>query len=165
MSGQIDRPFTPTFSKRLTTAELVDVEELMDELCEGWQAPQAWQSRSQALKQVGALEPAPVREEFNRILRTYQCIGVAWLWHLYRNELGGILADEMGLGKTLQALALIECIREANQSGYLPLVVCPASLVENWMREASRFTPVLKTLKHHGPSGQKNRWFLKMLTW
>lgn len=155
VSGQIDRPFTPTFSKRLTTAELVDVEELMDELCEGWQAPQAWQSRSQALKQVGALEPAPVREEFNRILRTYQCIGVAWLWHLYRNELGGILADEMGLGKTLQALALIECIREGNQSGYPALVVCPASLVENWMREASRFTPGLKTLKHHGPKRAK----------
>ncbi|MGC6504951.1 MAG: SNF2-related protein [Coraliomargaritaceae bacterium] len=155
VSGQADRPFTPTFSKRLSTAELVDVEDLMDEMCEGWQAPQAWQSRSQALKQVGALEPAPVREEFNRILRTYQCIGVAWLWHLYRNELGGILADEMGLGKTLQALALIECIREANQSGYPALVVCPASLVENWMREASRFTPGLKTLKHHGPKRAK----------
>lgn len=101
VSGQIDRPFTPTFTKRLTTAELVDVEELMDEMCEGWQAPQAWQSRSQALKQVGALEPAPVRAEFNAILRTYQCIGVAWLWHLYRNELGGILADEMGAGQNL----------------------------------------------------------------
>lgn len=155
VSGQIDRPFTPTFTKRLTTAELVDVEELMDEMCEGWQAPQAWQSRSQALKQVGALEPAPVRAEFNAILRTYQCIGVAWLWHLYRNELGGILADEMGLGKTLQALALIECIRHTNPGGYPALVVCPASLVENWIREASRFAPGLKTGKHHGPKRAK----------
>ncbi len=155
VSGQADRPFTPSFSKRLSTAELVDVEELMDEMCEGWQAPQAWQSRSQALKQVGALEPAPVRAEFNSLLRTYQCIGVAWLWHLYRNDLGGILADEMGLGKTLQALALIECIRHSNPAGYPALVVCPASLVENWLREASRFAPGLKTLKHHGPKRAK----------
>lgn len=151
VSGQVDRPFTPTFSKRLNTAELVDVEELLDEMCAGWQAPQAWQSRSQALKQVGALEAAPVRAEFNATLRTYQCVGAAWLWHLYRHDLGGILADEMGLGKTLQALALIECVRNANKEGHPALVVCPASLVENWMREASRFTPQLKILKHHGP--------------
>ena len=163
VSGQADRPFTPTFSKRLNTNELVDVEDLLDEVCEGWQPPQAWQSRSLALKQVGALEPAPVRSAFDSILRTYQRIGVAWLWHLYRNDLGGILADEMGLGKTLQALALIECIRGKNtnadssrQAHLQPaLVVCPASLVENWMREAARFTPELKVVNHHGPKRAK----------
>ena len=37
----------------------------------------------------------------------------------------------------------------------LPWLFCPASLVENWMREASRFTPGLKTLKHHGPKRAK----------
>ncbi len=155
VSGQADRPFTPTFSKKLDSAELVDVEDLLDELCEGWQPPQAWQSRSLALKQVGALEPAPVRPGFDVTLRTYQRIGVAWLWHLYRHELGGILADEMGLGKTLQALALIECIRDADTEGQPALVVCPASLVENWIREAVRFTPKLKVLKHHGPKRAK----------
>ena len=162
VSGQADRPFTPTFTKRLDTRELSDVEDLLDELCEGWQPPQAWQSRSRALKEVGALEPAPVRPGFDSILRTYQRIGTAWLWHLYRHKLGGILADEMGLGKTLQALALIECIR--NQDGHLTvveqercpaLVVCPASLVENWQRESTRFTPNLKTLKHHGSKRAK----------
>lgn len=155
VSGQADRPFTPTFSKRLETQELVDVEDLLDEMAEGWQPPQAWQSRSRALKQVGALEPAPVRPGFDAILRTYQRIGVAWLWHLYRHELGGILADEMGLGKTLQALALIECIRNANTESMPALVVCPASLVENWMREAARFTPGLKLAKHHGTKRAK----------
>ena len=99
VSGQADRPFTPTFSKQLDAAELVDVEGLLDELCEGWQPPQAWQSRSRALKQVGALEPAPLRAGFDATLRSYQRIGVAWLWHLYRHQLGGILADEMGLGR------------------------------------------------------------------
>jgi superfamily II DNA or RNA helicase len=155
VSGQVDRPFTPTFSKRLETQELVDVEDLLDEMVEGWQPPQAWQSRSRALKQVGALEAAPVRPAFDAILRTYQRIGVAWLWHLYRHELGGILADEMGLGKTLQALALIECIRTTNTESMPALVVCPASLVENWMREAGRFVPGLKLAKHHGTKRAK----------
>lgn len=155
VSGQADRPFTPTFSKRLDTQDLSDVEDLLDELCEGWQPPQAWQSRSRALKEVGALEPAPVRPGFDAILRTYQRIGVAWLWHLYRHQLGGILADEMGLGKTLQALALIECIRNQDTTKKPALVVCPASLVENWLRETNRFTPSLKAVKHHGTKRAK----------
>jgi len=155
VSGQADRPFTPTFSKRLNTQELVDVEDLLDELVAGWQPPQAWQSRSRALKQVGALEAAPIRPAYYTILRTYQRIGVAWLWHLYRHDLGGILADEMGLGKTLQALGLIECIRTTYTETMPALVVCPASLVENWIREAGRFVPGLTVAKHHGSKRAK----------
>jgi len=155
VSGQADRPFTPHFSQRLGTAELADVEDVIDAACAGWQPPLAWQSRSRALKQVAALEPAPVRPGFDAILRSYQRIGTAWLWHLYRHNLGGILADEMGLGKTLQALALIECIRNQDTGQQPALVVCPASLVENWLREANRFTPGLQALKHHGPKRAK----------
>jgi SNF2 family DNA or RNA helicase len=93
--------------------------------------------------------PAPLA----KILRPYQQLGVAWLWHLYRQELGGILADEMGLGKTLQAIALITAVRASRQRTVLRpphLVVCPASLVENWRREAVRFAPELKVFVHHG---------------
>ncbi|MFT4901222.1 MAG: SNF2 family DNA or RNA helicase [Lentimonas sp.] len=150
VSGQADRPFTPNFSKLLETQELSDVEDLLEEMTEGWQPPQAWQLRSRALKQVGSLATAPIRPEFDSILRSYQRIGVAWLWHLYRNKLGGILADEMGLGKTLQALALIECVRQQAELKQPALVVCPASLVENWAREAARFVPGLSVVRHHG---------------
>ena len=31
------------------------------------------------------------------MLRIYQQVGVAWLWHIHNNNLGGLLADEMGL--------------------------------------------------------------------
>ena len=161
VSGQADRPFTPTFDKRIETQDLADVEALLDELCEGWQPPQAWQSRSRALREVGALNPAPILPEIDELLRTYQRIGVAWLWHLFRNELGGILADEMGLGKTLQALTLIECIRRERSAGGPALVVCPASLVENWLREASRFTPDLRLIKHHGTKRLREAELLK----
>lgn len=155
VSRQADRPFTPSFSRKLEAADLVDVESLIDEVCEGWQPPEAWRARSAALKQVAALDPAPIRTEFDALLRGYQRIGVAWLWHLYRHELGGILADEMGLGKTLQALALIECIR-ASDTERPALVVCPASLVENWLREAARFAPQLRAIQHHGSRRERD---------
>jgi hypothetical protein len=46
------------------------------------------------------------------------------------------LADEPGLGKTLQALASVEA------AGAFPaLIVCPASLRLNWLREAARWLP------------------------
>jgi SNF2 family DNA or RNA helicase len=46
------------------------------------------------------------------------------------------LADEPGLGKTVQALATLEAA-----TAYPALVVCPASLRLNWLREARRWLP------------------------
>lgn len=82
-------------------------------------------------------------------LRPYQTEGVRWLHFLAANNLGGILADEMGLGKTLQALAFLASLED--RAGAPALVVCPSSLLENWRREAARFTPGLRTLILHGP--------------
>jgi SNF2 family DNA or RNA helicase len=59
---------------------------------------------------------------------------------LSRNGLGGILADEMGLGKTLQTLAFLRTLKGPS------LVVCPSSLLFNWVREAQKFVPELKVL-------------------
>jgi SNF2 family DNA or RNA helicase len=89
------------------------------------------------------------------LLRPYQKLGSAWLWYLFRQELGGILADEMGLGKTLQALGLLTAAhlssnRSSGSRMSASLVVCPASLVENWRREAARFAPELRLSVHHG---------------
>jgi SNF2 family DNA or RNA helicase len=57
--------------------------------------------------------------------------------------MGGILADDMGLGKTVQALASLGPGRH--------LVVAPTSVAGNWMREAARFRPDLRTCLFHGP--------------
>jgi len=46
------------------------------------------------------------------------------------------LADEPGLGKTVQALAILEA-----EGAFPALVVCPASLRLNWLREAGRWLP------------------------
>jgi superfamily II DNA or RNA helicase len=138
---------------RITKARAAEVNDLLEELAPHFQAPDTWRTRSAALRNLTTLPPAPIPDGLKKILRPYQQLGTAWLWHLYRQELGGILADEMGLGKTLQALALITAARASRQRAVLRpphLVVCPASLVENWRREAARFAPELKVFVHHG---------------
>lgn len=200
---------------RVNTARLAEAEDILETIAPHFQPPAAWRSRSEALRDLSKLAAAPIPAVFNQLLRPYQRIGTAWLWHLYRNRLGGILADEMGLGKTLQALALLTAIQgqpvesavpassesterlddfdspearrghmtrrfpssrerapqsrvasapltstatdprsssgSSSGSGSRPsLVVCPASLVENWRREAAKFAPSLRIFVHHG---------------
>jgi superfamily II DNA or RNA helicase len=80
-------------------------------------------------------------------LRPYQKDGFDFLCHLTHIRLGGILADDMGLGKTLQTLAWLAWLKEQNKKNHKPsLVICPASVLHNWQREAERFTPGLKVL-------------------
>ena len=69
--------------------------------------------------------------------------GVAWLHFLRTNGFGGILADEMGLGKTLQTLAFLQFVRQQSTGGAPMLIVCPTSLVFNWVAEVKKFTPEL----------------------
>lgn len=144
--GELSSPSTKR-TDRIGSARAAEVEELLEELSPGFQPPEEWKKRTGALRNLSQLEPAPLRPEFDGLLRTYQRLGAAWLWHLHRAGLGGILADEMGLGKTLQALALLSAV---NSTGGTCLVVCPASLVENWRREAARFVPHLRVFVHRG---------------
>jgi superfamily II DNA or RNA helicase len=81
-------------------------------------------------------------------LRPYQQDGFNFLANLTRLRLGGILADDMGLGKTLQTLAWLTWLHEnAVKKDKKPsLVLCPASVLHNWRREAEKFAPKLKVL-------------------
>jgi superfamily II DNA or RNA helicase len=80
-------------------------------------------------------------------MRPYQKDGFDFLCHLAQIKLGGILADDMGLGKTVQALAWLAWLKERHAKNPKPsLVICPASVLHNWRREAERFTPGLKVL-------------------
>ncbi|HLY81462.1 MAG TPA: DEAD/DEAH box helicase, partial [Acidimicrobiales bacterium] len=83
------------------------------------------------------------------VLRPYQARGVAWLAEMADLGLGGILADDMGLGKTIQLLA-VHLDRAAR--GLPTLVICPASVLGNWEREAHRFAPTLPVRRFHGAS-------------
>lgn len=85
---------------------------------------------------------------FQAILYDYQCTGVSWLNMIAKDRLGCILADEMGLGKTIQIIALI--LLNNNSSTAPTLVIAPATLLENWRREITKFAPRLKPLVHIG---------------
>ncbi len=134
-------------SGRIGGARAAEVEELLEDLSPGFLPPEEWRLRTGALRNLSRLEPAPVPQALDAVLRPYQRLGAAWLWHLHRHGLGGVLADEMGLGKTLQALALLCAVPSGGRPS---LVVCPASLVENWRREAARFAPHLRVFVNRG---------------
>ena len=95
-------------------------------------------------------------ESLRGVLRPYQREGFKWLSTLANLGFGAILADDMGLGKTLQMIAFLLSRHEAGFE--LPnLVVCPASLVYNWMSELSRFAPNLRCCAVVGPQNQRRQ--------
>ena len=109
-------------------------------------SPEA-QALRERLKDFKGTPPTDLPESIQAELRPYQKEGFNFLCHLTRIKLGGILADDMGLGKTLQTLAWLAWLQERNDKNPKPsLVICPASVLHNWRREANRFTPHLKVL-------------------
>lgn len=78
----------------------------------------------------------------------YQARGVQWMWQTARRTGGLILADEMGLGKTLQIIALL--MMDPPPHTAPALIICPTSLIANWVREIRRFAPSLSILVHRG---------------
>jgi hypothetical protein len=79
-------------------------------------------------------------------MRPYQQDGLDFLAWTASIGLGAVLADDMGLGKTLQALAWLAHLCETDPAGGPSLVVCPASVMHHWAREAARFTPNLRVM-------------------
>ncbi|MBQ7147399.1 MAG: SNF2 helicase associated domain-containing protein [Pseudobutyrivibrio sp.] len=87
-------------------------------------------------------------ESLSKIMRNYQKTGFKWISTLEKYGFGGILCDDMGLGKTLQTISfLYKHYTDASVDEQLPsLVVCPASLVYNWVDEFNKFAPELKVV-------------------
>lgn len=85
-------------------------------------------------------------------LRPYQAEGFKWMSILSGYGMGGILADDMGLGKTIQVIALIRSDRARKPS----LVVCPKSLVFNWMSEFARFDGKTQVTAIYGPDSRRS---------
>lgn len=79
----------------------------------------------------------------------YQARGVQWMWETINLTGGLILADEMGLGKTLQIIALL--MIDPPVASAPALIVCPTSLIANWVREIQKFAPGLSMMVHRGP--------------
>ncbi|BDT88090.1 DEAD/DEAH box helicase [Nocardia cyriacigeorgica] len=86
-----------------------------------------------------------LRDTLKADLRPYQSRGVSWLRAAVAEHGGAVLADEMGLGKTVQTIGFLLGRADGPQ-----LVVCPTSLVGNWVHEIQRFAPGLRPAAWRG---------------
>lgn len=76
-------------------------------------------------------------------LRAYQMFGVQYIV----SQGNALLGDEMGLGKTVQAIAAMVALKNSGARHFM--VVCPASVIENWCRELTKHSS-LRPVKLHG---------------
>ncbi|MBW8480800.1 DEAD/DEAH box helicase [Actinomadura parmotrematis] len=96
----------------------------------------------------------PLDDEQLRVsLRGYQSFGARFALAQERVVLG----DEMGLGKTAQAIAAIAHLRARGATHFL--VVCPASVLINWVREVEAHSAVPVNAVHgSGRAGALREW-------
>ncbi|MFW5920936.1 MAG: DEAD/DEAH box helicase, partial [Polyangiales bacterium] len=147
---------------RMHASALVDLELAFDDGDADGPAL-AWHGTDEAREHGRRIARTPsepsVREpiDLQATLRPYQRVGLAWLQHLQRCDVGGVLADDMGLGKTLQTISHIALERESGRATHPCLVVAPTSLVGNWKRELDKFAPHLEVVVFHGPKRHAHR--------
>ncbi len=83
----------------------------------------------------------PLPQSLLEVLRPYQKVGVDYLADRCLCGAGAILADDMGLGKTLQLLSLLYTWKQQLRENepWRVLVICPASVMDVWQRQAQQF--------------------------
>lgn len=72
----------------------------------------------------------------NAVLRPYQRQGVARGVALQKTLIG----DEPGLGKTIQSICILMALHQKGLKPFPAIVICPASLKENWKREIEKYS-------------------------
>lgn len=109
-------------------------------------------------------------------LRPYQVEGAKFLHRNFVFQDGCILGDDMGLGKTIQIIAFLTAVfgktgderdakrmrkirqwrRRTGEGRWYPkvLIVCPSSLIENWMQELDKWGWWF-VYKYHGTPAEK----------
>ncbi|MCM3715174.1 DEAD/DEAH box helicase [Alkalihalobacillus oceani] len=132
-------------------------DQLAEEESESFELDISWGNQlTSALKELYSATPSLIDlpEQFTGELRPYQHEGVSWLAHLRRTGFGGCLADDMGLGKSIQTIVYILYVleeqRKAQQEEKPFLLICPTSLLYNWVQECKQFAPTLRLFVHHG---------------
>ena len=102
------------------------------------------------LKDLTKTEDVPPPESLKGVLRPYQERGFKWLHTNIKKGFGCCMADDMGLGKTIQVISFILNQKESGDLKNPALVVCPTTLLGNWVKEIKNFAPSLKTSVYHG---------------
>ncbi|MBQ3641041.1 DEAD/DEAH box helicase, partial [bacterium] len=101
-------------------------------------------------KTVEVLPPKDLHGE----LRPYQVNGLKWLYTNTTKGFGSCIADDMGLGKTIQVISLILKLKEEDKLKEPVIVICPTTLMGNWIKELNMFAPTLKASAYHGAERQ-----------
>ena len=132
---------------RLSAAQITAIDALLDG-ADAARVDEKFEERRRRLRQFDSIEHRDPPRGLVGEMRHYQQAGYEWLHFLHDYGFGGCLADDMGTGKTIQALALLQSLRESGHATTADLVVVPRSLIFNWQREAERFAPGLRVLTH-----------------
>jgi len=87
------------------------------------------------------------------------------MWELYKQNAGGIIGDEMGLGKTIQTIAFLAGLHRSGLLHHAVLVLCPATVMTQWVRECHRWYPPLRVCILHasGTFGGSKKQLLKQI--
>ncbi|KAK9470228.1 SNF2 family N-terminal domain-containing protein, partial [Dipodascopsis tothii] len=85
----------------------------------------------------------------------YQKTCVQWLWELHSQRTGGIIGDEMGLGKTIQVISFVAGLHFSRMLTKPVLVVCPATVMKQWVNEFHRWWPPLRTVILHSSGSMR----------
>lgn len=101
-----------------------------------------WNQHLEKLDQLKSYRPS-LAENLQAELRPYQEEGVLWLDRLHHWGVGACLADDMGLGKTIQAISILLKYGKNGPS----VVLAPASVCNNWLKELRRFAPTLNPIE------------------
>jgi superfamily II DNA or RNA helicase len=90
-----------------------------------------------------------------KTLRVYQIFGAKFALAVGR----ALLGDDVGLGKTIEAIAAIaHAISSEHQ--YHHIVICPAQLIDNWLRELQETLPTIpgEAFREPGRDDVFRRW-------
>ncbi|KAK9815514.1 hypothetical protein WJX72_004939 [[Myrmecia] bisecta] len=116
------------------------------------------QQQAELLEEAGEVDPEDEDVVFDggfqipgniyKRLFDYQRTGVKWLWELHTQRAGGIIGDEMGLGKTVQLAAFLGGLHHSGL--FRPsLIVCPATVLRQWLRELRSWYPKFRVVIMH----------------
>lgn len=128
-TADIIKPFYPAIAERLLTSprfqEARDIIEAKKETI-----------RKSSIIKADIEIPKPEGLDY----KNYQYGGISFAYDLWKAKKHGVLiGDDMGLGKTIQALGFINKIRPELGRAPKVLIVCPASIKMNWLREARKW--------------------------
>ena len=99
----------------------------------------------------------------NCAMRSYQVEGLNWLIGNYNQSINCILGDEMGLGKSLQTISFIaHMIYEKRVKG-LFLIICPLTVLSNWIKEFTRWCPSISVLRVHSTDIEEQNQLKKQM--